>query len=246
MRKQQEFYKNNKEYTKFLDNQSTDAFKKYASMVLMYLAKGEKFLDVGCGTGIALSLIEKKSKKIYGIDVSYSSIRKCKKIGLNARVYDGKKIPYTKNSFSVVGSFNVLEHTDNPELFLNEQYRVLKRGGHMLIICPNFLSITNNYHWHTSGLKNKVSNFITTIKKLFTKKYKFLKMQTVSREVFRADDDACIVTNPIDIIKWGQKKKMKLIHWSTKPIFHSSLFISLIELSPLKIFFGASFIILKK
>jgi len=247
MTKQKEFYKNNYAYSKFLDRQSSNTFKKYISVVLSYLASGEKFLDVGCGTGIALNLLKEDGKKnIYGIDVSHTSIDICKEKGLSARKYDGRRIPYNVNSFSVVGSFNVLEHTDDPELFLNEQYRVLKKGGYLLIVCPNFLSITNNYHWHTAGLKNKLSNLITLISKLLSKKYQFHKMKTVVRKTFRADDDACIITNPIDIIKWGYQKKMKLIHWSTKPVIHNSLFIKVIEKTPIKIFFGASFIVLKK
>ena len=60
-------------------------------------------------------------------------------------VYDGYKLPFDNNSVDVVGSINVLEHTDDTESFLNEIFRVLKPDGIFVLVCPNFLSITNSY-----------------------------------------------------------------------------------------------------
>jgi SAM-dependent methyltransferase len=50
--------------------------------------------------------------------------------------YDGKKIPFGKDSFDSVISTEVLEHIFEPKEFLNEINRVLRPGGKLLLTVP--------------------------------------------------------------------------------------------------------------
>lgn len=240
----EKYYKENSKYSNFLDHQDKGDFKKYVEKIASLSNKKSKFLDVGCGTGIALELL--KNKIIgYGVEVSNTSIKKCKEKNLNCEFYNGKKLPFGNQEFDIVGSFNVLEHTDDPPSFLNEQNRVLKQSGYLIIVCPNFLSITNNYHQHTKGLTQKLSNIKSIFKKAVGQGFEFEKMATTDREEFRPDDDACNVTNPVDIIRWAKQNKFKMIYWSGRAT-RSPGIIKYLDRFPFKSLLGSSFLIFKK
>ncbi len=239
------YYYNNKEYADFLINQNPKNFLKISHKIKEFTEEFDYILDVGCGTGNLLEAINGRRYK-FGIDISNMFIEKAKAKGLNCAVYDGKKIPFENNKFNLVSSFNVLEHVDNVNLFLNEKLRVLKSGGYLIIACPNFLSITNNFHWHTTGFKQKIKNVFTIIVKIIFEKYHFNKMKTVQREYIYPDDDACNITNPVDIYKWSRKNKLKLEYWSSQSVYKNNLFVNLVDKTILKIFFGSCLFVFKK
>lgn len=242
----QKYYIFNRGYSVFLDSQNQKTFEKYADYFIKFSGKGDPLLDVGCGTGIAIQTIKEKSnREVKGIDISKTSINICRKKHLDCVIYDGNTIPYKNGAFEVVGSYNVLEHTNNPLRFLNENVRVLKKNGVLIVVCPNFLSISNNYHDRTKGLTQKVKNIGKILFKLITHDYKFEKMPTTARVAFRPDDDACNVTNPLDIIHWANSNSLKCIYWSARSINGSILF-NIVDIFPMKLILGSSFFVFKK
>lgn len=241
----EDFYKNNSKYSDFLELQDRNIFKKYVDVIEKFCSEDSSFLDVGCGTGKALSVFKKKIN-LFGVDISDTSVKKCKEKNINCVLYDGKKIPFKSNYFDLVGSYNVLEHVDNPLDFLNEQLRVIKSGGCLVIVCPNFLSISNSYHWHTRGFFQKIKNIIEIAKKNLCKKSNFEKMKTVINESnYASDDDACNVTNPSDILKWAKNKNLKLKYWSSGSIYRKGI-IRCLDFSIIRYFLGSSFFVFQK
>lgn len=188
----------------------------------------------------------KNRKHIFGVDISKTSVRHAKKFLSDVKYYDGRKIPFANDYFDLVLSFNVIEHVDKVEYFLNESLRILKHSGILIIVCPNFLSITNSYHWHTAGFIQKMKNFLSIIRKILSPRYTFDKMKTIINENFKPDDDACNVMNPIDIYKWSKKNKLKILYYSSQQNYSKSNFVNTLDFSILKIFFGSVFFIFKK
>jgi SAM-dependent methyltransferase len=88
-------------------------------------------LDVGCGS--------KPYRKIFNVD-SYRGIDIDSPItrerGVADDLYDGKTFPYSSASFDSVLCNQVLEHVFNPDDFLQEINRVLKRDGKLLLTVP--------------------------------------------------------------------------------------------------------------
>ncbi len=54
-----------------------------------------------------------------------------------------EKLPFENEFFDVVYHLDVIEHTEKPFLFLQEQYRVLRQGGSILIGTPNIFRPAN-------------------------------------------------------------------------------------------------------
>lgn len=92
-----------------------------------------RLLDFGCGTKPYSKLFPEVTEYI-GLDFENAGHpHEQEQIDF---FYDGKKIPFTDNSFDAILSTEVFEHIFNIDELLSELYRVLKPGGHMLITCP--------------------------------------------------------------------------------------------------------------
>ncbi|MDX2143503.1 MAG: methyltransferase domain-containing protein [Rhodospirillaceae bacterium] len=65
-----------------------------------------------------------------------------------ARIIDapGEALPFPDAHFDIVYSSNVLEHTADPARVLAEALRVLRPGGVMQIVCPNYLSYFDGHY----------------------------------------------------------------------------------------------------
>lgn len=102
--------------------------------------KSRSILDVGCGDGSKLFKILGKNKVGTGIDVNRYAIKKAKTRypHLKFLLTKGDNIPFSSNSFDLVYSTFVLEHTLDQELFVKEMIRVTKKEGHVVILCPNY------------------------------------------------------------------------------------------------------------
>lgn len=125
---------------------------KYVSL------KGKKLLEIGSGTGINHIVWTKKYQiEGYGVEPSpdffdsfYTiSQQLIKENGLDkSRIINtgGENLPFPDNSFDIVYSTNVLEHVDDPEKVLKEAVRVLKPGGTLLFIYPNYHSYYDGHY----------------------------------------------------------------------------------------------------
>lgn len=242
----EQYYYQNQDYTAYLNEQPESDFFKYVRLITTLTNKHSQILDLGSGTGIALQLLKKNKRTAVGVDISKTSIEHAQQLGLEARSYDGKHVPYPDEYFDVVGSYNVLEHTDNPVSFLDESLRLVKPSGYVIVVCPNFLSITNNYHHHTKGFRRKVANILQLIKKASSSRVVFEKMPTLHRHPIQPDDDACNVTNPIDIRRWAKSRGLQLVYWSCQSVERDGIFFTLIDKTPLRLIFGSSALVFKK
>lgn len=122
------------------DTYGWDHYNKVADTLLDDISlEGKYVLDVGCGTGIlTLKLLERKAKKVYGIDISENMVDVLKKKieadgylqGMaDVLVADAENIPFEDNYFDVVISSMVFGMVPNPERMIREMLRVLKPGG---------------------------------------------------------------------------------------------------------------------
>ena len=62
------------------------------------------------------------------------------------RIGVGENLPYGDEAFDLVVSFQVLEHTQNPEKVLLESVRVRKKGGFLYFVIPNYNSFWEGHY----------------------------------------------------------------------------------------------------
>lgn len=209
----------NKKYLEKLDALSSDFYAKYLYNIGKYARnKKVKILDVGCGNGTVLNLLKESGyKNIYGVDVSGLFVANAKKKGLtNIFKYNGSKLPFQDFSFDIIGSFNVLEHTLEPEVYLEDQTRKLKRGGFLIVACPNFLTpILKTQHRRIAGIKNRIANMLLILSKLTRGNVDFFeRLEPVNKRIFEYDDDSIVITNPLDLREILLKNNCSIIHES--------------------------------
>lgn len=95
-----------------------------------------KLLDVGCGKMPYKQYILDNSKvKTYeGIDIDYAKIydRKVKP----DYYWDGNKMPFETATYDTIIATEVLEHAPQPEVILNEIFRILRSDGIFFFTTP--------------------------------------------------------------------------------------------------------------
>ncbi len=130
--------------------------------------KNKKVLEIGTGCGVNHIVWQKK----YGVDAwgvepegegfensagVARDLIEANRLDLS-RIKDapGEALPFADESFDVVYSSNVLEHVLDPGKVLREAVRVLKPGGTLQIVCPNYLSYFDGHHaaFHPPILSN--------------------------------------------------------------------------------------------
>jgi SAM-dependent methyltransferase len=96
-------------------------------------------LEIGCGKGAILNVLQRAGHTVYGIDVDAQAIAECvaSHPQINAAIASGHNIPFADSSFDMVLSLDVFEHILDSDLHLREVNRVLKAGGTYLIQTPN-------------------------------------------------------------------------------------------------------------
>ena len=100
-------------------------------------------LEIGCGSGrVYRQLREYGLNGNYcGLEPSIGAIKVCREkhpesVWINGTVYD---IPCNDNQFDCVFALYVLEHVVFPERALREMIRVVRPGGRLLLVFPDFV-----------------------------------------------------------------------------------------------------------
>ena len=98
-------------------------------------------VDLGCGRGEWLSLLEENGYQAIGIDTNTIAIEHCQQ--LNFRAIHSDAVEYLKtlpdNSVAVVTGFHIIEHLPFDVLvkLLSEAYRVVRASGLVIFETPN-------------------------------------------------------------------------------------------------------------
>lgn len=102
-------------------------------------------IDIGCGEGTFVNYLRKKDIEAYGVDFSVEAIQLGKEwFGteyISTSTVEDVKIKNNISGFDVITFFEVLEHVDNVDEFLQMVHSNLKEGGLV------FATVPNKYRW---------------------------------------------------------------------------------------------------
>lgn len=119
-------------------------------------------LDIGCGQGYLLKLIDEthKNLELIGVDLNIKDLKRAKKRCFNKNfefvLADASCLPFKNGCFDRVACTAVLEHVVDEKKVLQEIWRILDERGIAVLDVPGM------YH-----LQNKLSDFFINRYKIF-------------------------------------------------------------------------------
>lgn len=114
--------------------------KQFKEFVNNYSIKDKKIVEIGCGNGEYLSIMQQFCTNSYGIEYSDNSVKRCKESGLKVtKDFIGTESYKLKEApFDAFFMMNFLEHLPEPNIVLRGIYNNLTDDAVGLIEVPNF------------------------------------------------------------------------------------------------------------
>lgn len=113
-------------------------------LIRLYLDKHIKGLDIGCGTGGNLRLLEKYCDEVSGLDLSDLALELAKKRWQHHNFIKGNANSladiFDPDTFGLITIFHVLYHEwiTSESSVLRQVYQILKPGGYLVVTEPSF------------------------------------------------------------------------------------------------------------
>jgi SAM-dependent methyltransferase len=125
-------------------------------------------LDVGCGTGIILpELVRRTEGTVWAVDNflqerSLKGMMEAEGISAPLAAADLLHLPFASDSFDAILLISVLEHVEDLDLACSEMYRVLKPGGVAVAGFPTKNTITDRLLGGSTGFHVSTHRQIVT------------------------------------------------------------------------------------
>ena len=134
------------DYLNVVYDEVSHPFTEYPAQLCAYLFQafgmkpGMKMLEPGCGRAEFLGHFSELGLDCHGLDRSPETRARLARRGISVEICDVEKerVPYANDTFDVIYNKSFLEHLREPDVFLNEARRVLKPGGLLLCLVPDW------------------------------------------------------------------------------------------------------------
>ena len=140
-----------KNYLSVVYDEKSHPYNEYPMKLCIYLfnlfelKKGMKLLEPGCGRGDFLDNFKKLNLDVEGVDISSESLHFDNDLKIKLCDVEKEELPFSNDTFDVVFSKSFIEHLSKPEKYLEEAFRVLKPGGLLLTLVPDWESNYKKY-----------------------------------------------------------------------------------------------------
>ncbi len=129
--------------------------------------QGHRLLDLGCGRGDFGKAFQKLGLEVEGADMEATTSNIIGGMPVKFFNIETDAYPYPDNYFDVIFSKSVTEHVHDPKKFFEEQKRILKPGGRIIVMTPDWVSqikifwndYTHKRPYTVLGLKNVLNIF---------------------------------------------------------------------------------------
>jgi 2-polyprenyl-3-methyl-5-hydroxy-6-metoxy-1,4-benzoquinol methylase len=133
------------DYCEMRDRAITDkAITGYGEIISNFDLAGKSILDIGCGSGALLKLVSLHDPaQVIGIDVAeYPLAYGRSRYGLDLRQANLAEVGFPSESFDIVLMIDLIEHVEDLPNFLREVARVLRPGGCVFLMTPNYAAFS--------------------------------------------------------------------------------------------------------
>jgi SAM-dependent methyltransferase len=141
-----------RDYVAVTYNEKDRPFTQYPDKLARYLSlryklpKGSRILDLGCGRGEFLRGFIRCGLNGYGVDQSSIAKSVCPEAEILQSNLENEPLPYEDNYFDIVFSKSVLEHFYYPEKLVMEIQRIVKPGGFIIAMVPDWESVYKTFY----------------------------------------------------------------------------------------------------
>jgi SAM-dependent methyltransferase len=216
------------------------AYANYMNFIGRVAPSGGSLLDVGCGNGWSSYLFSTRGYDTTGVDLNAAFFEPQPGPKLCLKEGSVLDLPFPDNSFDVVTAYAMLEHVPDPALALREMLRVVKVGGILCVVGPNLISALHplrglcGHAWRNRPLRRIflrdpamsrhpggntvpenavafVRNCLRLISHMISLEPRFEMRQPDLVPPFHADNDACYLCNPFDIVKYLRPRGCELV-----------------------------------
>ncbi len=139
-------------YLETIYNQENKPFSVYPKKLIKYLIKranlkkNQKILELGCGRGDFISEFRNNGLDAYGCDISNFSQNFFPELKFSKVDLEHNNLPYEDETFDIIYSKSFIEHFYYPEKIFKEAYRVLKPGGIIITLTPEWQYIYKSFY----------------------------------------------------------------------------------------------------
>jgi 2-polyprenyl-3-methyl-5-hydroxy-6-metoxy-1,4-benzoquinol methylase len=191
---------------------------------LNYEIRNKSILEIGCGHGgISVFLAVNGARSVTGIDLNvtnlgYAELFKTKieqglgivkELPVVFKEMNAYEMQFPDESFDVVIADNVFEHFMEPQKVLEQSFKVLKKGG--LLIVPKFSSILSKHALHLkNGLKVPWANIFFSEKTICNVMVRLAKDNPVLLEYYPG-----IADSPVKVRDLRKYKDLNDITYSS-------------------------------
>lgn len=136
------------EYNMLLENKNIKVGYGRSELLKKHVLNGKckSVLEIGSGIGLVGSYVRNQNKmiKYLGIEIDQESFNKSQSLKLNTLNGDFTLMKNLEESFDVIMLWEVIEHLQDLNLFIQLAYAKLNNKGKIILSTPNFNKI-NNY-----------------------------------------------------------------------------------------------------
>jgi 2-polyprenyl-3-methyl-5-hydroxy-6-metoxy-1,4-benzoquinol methylase len=125
--------------------------RKDWQIAISYLSRylrGDKVLDIGCFDGGFLKYLGSGFER-FGVEINKEAAGRAEREGITIIAKDIDELNSLKSRFDATVGFDVIEHVEDPMLFLDEMSRLTVRGGVIIVSSGNSRAPT----WRLMGSK---------------------------------------------------------------------------------------------
>jgi SAM-dependent methyltransferase len=215
----------------FTEADADGHYRKYVGFVDLCCSPGGRLLDVGCGNGWSSYCLAKSGYEVTGVDLNPGQFEPPSLPSLRLQEGSAMDLPFPDASFDAVGCYQTLEHVPDPGAALREMFRVVGRGGVVVVVSPNLLSVLTPlrgmafYVWRNRPVRTILfrapgmprhpagntlpelagslfRNGFALAGKLIARGPRFSMREPDLTPPFHSDNDACYLCNPVDLVKF--------------------------------------------
>ena len=204
MYKKKKFSSLSKKYSSYQDTGSVGMMMKIChtglddNRFVRNIGNDSIILEIGAGSSPHFEYLKHSFKKYFFLENSIFSIKYLKKkYKKNKKIYykyyKNKNIPFKNNYFDRIIISHVLEHIPDPEFYLDEMFKKLKKNGIMSIALPS-----------DPALLWRIGRFFLKIFKVKKK----LKISKIEYDYMIATEHINSIFNLLSIIRFKYKKNI--------------------------------------